>query len=60
MPFCFRIACVLAERSRSALQVLGFHNAHGRHSLTAPPPGATLQARSAPVSQRECNFSNCF
>eukprot|EP00965_Chrysotila_dentata_P167934 5545250-Pleurochrysis_carterae.AAC.1 len=37
-PFCTRVAFVLAERSRSAPQVLGFRSAHGRHSLRARPP----------------------
>eukprot|EP00965_Chrysotila_dentata_P026766 887845-Pleurochrysis_carterae.AAC.1 len=36
--FCTRVACVLAERSRSAPQGLGSRSAHGRNSLTAPPP----------------------
>eukprot|EP00965_Chrysotila_dentata_P180626 5962729-Pleurochrysis_carterae.AAC.2 len=49
LPFWFRIACVLAERSRSAPQNLGSRSAHGRHSLTVPALGATPQARPAPA-----------
>eukprot|EP00965_Chrysotila_dentata_P071699 2368599-Pleurochrysis_carterae.AAC.1 len=49
-PFCTRVACVLAERSRSAAQVLGFRSAHGRHSrLRAPPPWSHPQVRPAPA-----------
>eukprot|EP00965_Chrysotila_dentata_P228999 6196925-Pleurochrysis_carterae.AAC.1 len=35
-PFCICIACVLAERSRSALQAFLSRRAHGRPRLAAP------------------------
>eukprot|EP00965_Chrysotila_dentata_P055163 1830763-Pleurochrysis_carterae.AAC.2 len=47
-PFCPRVTCVLAERLRSALQVLGSRSAYGRHSLIAPPPRSHPTGASSP------------
>eukprot|EP00965_Chrysotila_dentata_P258010 6213066-Pleurochrysis_carterae.AAC.3 len=55
-PFCTRDACVLAERSRSAPQVLGSRGAHGPHSLRAPPPRSHPAGASSPRA-RVCSWT---
>eukprot|EP00965_Chrysotila_dentata_P220418 6191758-Pleurochrysis_carterae.AAC.3 len=47
-PVCTRAASVLAERSRSAPQVLGSRSAHGRYCLTAPLPRSYPIGASSP------------
>eukprot|EP00965_Chrysotila_dentata_P215396 6188753-Pleurochrysis_carterae.AAC.1 len=45
---CICIACVLAERSRSAPQALGYRARNGRCCPVSAPPRATAQARPSP------------
>eukprot|EP00965_Chrysotila_dentata_P133024 4398632-Pleurochrysis_carterae.AAC.1 len=47
-PFLRRIACVLAERSRSALQALGYRARDGRLCPLSHPSRAAVQARPSP------------
>eukprot|EP00965_Chrysotila_dentata_P150315 4964986-Pleurochrysis_carterae.AAC.1 len=55
VSFLHRIACVLAERSRSAPQVLEFPLRDGRPSLSArdpEPPHRRASARAPALSSR--------
>eukprot|EP00965_Chrysotila_dentata_P086416 2851723-Pleurochrysis_carterae.AAC.1 len=54
-PICSRAACVLAERSRSAPQVLRSRSARGRHSLRAL---TTRSHRVGASSPRTLNYDS--
>eukprot|EP00965_Chrysotila_dentata_P017361 576583-Pleurochrysis_carterae.AAC.1 len=53
-PNWTRIACVLAERSRSAPQALGARARDGRHCPLSHLARATAQARPSPRA-RDCS-----